>query len=1126
MSNLSNYEKTNLHDHIYNNPDTYVGGSDEIDEVLPIFMNNTIITTKITYVPAIYKLFDEILVNCRDQYIRLSNDKNKNIHPVTKIKINFEEETQMWTIYNDGNGIDIADHPTEKDKNGNPINIVKLIFGELLTSKNYKEKGKIVGGKNGYGAKLTNIFSKLFIVETIDHKRGLKYIQEWSNNMKDVKPAKITKIKQKPYTKISWIVDFQRFGIQSYNKDMYNLMVRRIYDIAGITSPKVKIYLNNELIKQNSFLQYSKLYVEQKPILYESLSDRWEIAVCISDNDKFEQISFVNGIFTPKGGKHVDIVSKLIIDKISTVIKRKHKQTVPDHYIKNNLQLFMNTIIEDPSFDSQAKERLITTKSKFGSIPEISDKLIKKIISDTSIIDKVLSFSEFKQKKIASKSNGSKTIRIKNIPKLDDANLAGTKHSLSCTLILTEGDSAKTMAISGLKKIGRDNYGIYPLRGKTLNVKDISIQQVLKNNEINDLIKIIGLEINKEYTKDSLNKLRYGQILIMTDQDHDGSHIKGLLLCLFHTLWPSLLTVGFLSSMITPIIKVSHGNQSVSFYNISNYEEWKSLHNDKKWKIKYYKGLGTSTAKEALEYFETKKIMKYNYNETTNQSIDLAFKKDQSDCRKEWLYNYNPTIILHPDQTDVPISEFINKELIHFSNSDTLRSIGSLVDGLKPSQRKILYCCFKRKLYKEIKVAQLSGYVSENSAYHHGEMSLQNTIIGMAQQFIGSNNINILEPNGQFGSRIMGGSDSASPRYIFTELNRIVNSIFPELDFPLLNYLQDDGISVEPRYYIPIIPFVLVNGLLGIGTGFSSYIPKYNPKDIILNVKRKIQKKPYKPIHPWFQGFQGTIHKLNSKSYITKGVYKILSPNKIEITELPIGTWTYNYKCFLDGLLYDKTKEQKSKFYIKDYIDRSDDTNVHFIITLLDKSLTEGIKCISDYIDSIEQAFKLTTTKYTNLTNIHLYNKDNVIQKYNSIFEIFDEHYEVRYELYKTRKQYLLSKLELELKLHQSKLRFIQYVINDTIVVYKHSKSDIIDKLVEYEFLQYDGTQLLPSSTENGHLYNYLLHIQIHQLTIDKVKELKIKIDQIQTEYDTIMNTSIEDMWIQELDSFSNIYNR
>ena len=499
--------------------------------------------------------------------------------------------------------------------------------------------------------------------------------------------------------------------------------------------------------------------------------------------------------------------------------------------------------------------------------------------------------------------------------------------------------------------------------------------------------------------------------MIMTDQDQDGSHIKGLIINIFHTLWPSLLKLNYITSMITPIVKITKGKKQISFYNLYDYEEWKNKTKDyKKWSVKYYKGLGTSTAKEAVEYFSNMVVNSYAWSEITDDNINLAFNKDLADKRKDWLLNYKPEEQLIYNDDDINIDDFINKELIHFSNSDTLRSIGSVCDGHKPSQRKVMWSCFKRKLTSEIRVAQLAGYVSEHSAYHHGEASLQSTIIAMAQKFIGSNNINLLEPNGQFGSRIMGGADSASPRYIHTQLNKLTHIIYPSNDFPLLDYNDDDGIFVEPKYYVPIIPMVLVNGMIGIGTGFSSNIPHYNPLDIIKNIKNKLSGKSMNNLIPWYRGFTGKIIKLNDKKFITKGIYKIISNNSLIITELPIGKWTHNYKEFLDSLI---DNQKTDKFSIKSYENNSTDTTVYFKIIVNDHTKLKNVKYNKKKeTDTIEELFKLYTTKNTSLTNIHLYNCKNIIQKYNNIDDIVDEFYQVRYKLYEDRKEYELQKLK------------------------------------------------------------------------------------------------------------------
>ena len=1130
------YQKKDLHQHIYDTPDTYVGGCDMIEEPLPVFSQETekIQITDVEYIPALYNIFNEILVNARDQVIRLQSKKSKNDIPVTLIKVEIDSETGLVSVLNDGSGIDIASHPTEKNKKGKPLYIPEMIFGHLLTSTNYdKDEKKVVGGKNGYGAKLTNIFSTYFKLETVDHVRQKKYVQEFSENMKESKRPKISDFTRKPYTKISWIADFKRFGLQGYTEAMVQQMIRRTYDIAGITEKSVSVYLNRKKLAIKDFKGYSEMYLTDKPLIYMEIDPRWSIGISLS-SDKFEQISFVNGIMTGKGGKHVDCVTKQLTTMLQAQIKKKTKKEINETYIKNYLKIFLNCMIENPSFDSQTKERLITTPSKFGSKPTIPDKLVKQILDKTDLMERVLSFTEFKLNKETKKTDGQKRSRLRDIPKLDDANWAGTHKSEQCVLILTEGDSAKTMAISGLSVVGRDKYGVFPLRGKVLNVKEASQTQIMNNAEITNLKKILGLEAGKKY-KDT-KSLRYGKVMIMTDQDHDGSHIKGLVMNVFHTMWPSLLELNYLTSMITPIVKVSKGKTEHAFYTLTDYEGWVDSTDDShKYKVKYYKGLGTSSAQEARDYFGTLKMNNYLYTDETNLSMELAFSKTEADRRKEWLYQYDVNVILDHNESEVPIQEFINKELIHFSNSDTFRSIGSLYDGLKPSQRKIMFACLKRNLYKEIKVAQLSGYVSEISAYHHGEVSLQSTIVGLAQNFVGSNNINLLEPNGQFGTRIMGGNDSASARYIHTELSKIVPYLFRKEDMPLLSYNEDDGIQVEPTYYVPILPLVLVNGMNGIGTGFSTSIPKYSVTDIVNNLKNRLQGQGYTPMKPYYRGFKGTIVDIDGKGYLSKGVYQIVNDHTIDITELPIGKWIDDYKKFLDSLLpedskkKEEPKKKKKKLTVVDYVNNSSDTDVHFRVTVPNGFISSLQWSEDPHIDGIEDYFKLTTSKGLSLKNIHLYDENQRITKYHGINEIMDVFYEERYSLYEKRKVYQLKELENTLGILESKVRFIQAVIEETIKIYRQKKEAIVEALVSGEYPRVIEKRLVPPGSEVGKAssgYDYLIKMSLYSFTEEEIAKLQGEHQTLTEEYQELQDKTIEEMWQSELGEVMEVFER
>jgi len=1131
------YKKYELLEHILALPDTYIGSIEpqKINSYIYDESKNKMDVDELTYIPGLLKIFDEVIVNAIDHAMRLKAEEEKgktDIKHVKNLKVTIDKVTGVITILNDGNGIDIRKHGSY----GN-LWVPELIFGELLTSTNYdKGEEKIWGGKNGYGSKLANIFSKEFIIETVDHYSKKIYTQRFSNNMTEKEAPTVKACNKAPYTQITFTPDYERFGIKKLTDDIYKLFHRRVIDACATTHKDVSVYFNGEKLTIKDFEKYCELFLDKKeqPFVYESSGQRWEVVASISSSGSFEYLSFVNGINTIKGGKHVEYITNMITKNLVDMTLAKKKKAVKSQHIKDNLFVFVKALIVNPSFDSQSKETLTTPVAKFGSKCELSDKFFDKLYK-SGIVDKALSITEFYDKKKLVKTDGKKISRI-IVPKLDDANFAGTKQSSECTLILTEGDSAKTMAISGLSVIGRDKYGVFPLRGKILNVKDATMQKISDNNEITAIKKIMGLEQNKKYT--DVSQLRYGSIMIMTDQDHDGSHIKGLIFNIFQSMWHELYEIsGFLTSMLTPIIKATNARKEViEFYNMTDYERWLETSEAKtgNWKIKYYKGLGTSNDQESKEYFKQMKKVTYMYDENADEVIDLAFNKKRADDRKLWLQDYDKDRVLDYSKNNVDYKSFVDKELIHFSNRDLQRSINHICDGLKESTRKILYACFKRKLYtNEIKVAQLSGYVSEVSAYHHGEASLQQAIVGMAQIFVGSNNINLLSPNGQFGSRCQGGQDASSPRYIFTLLSKLTRMIFKEEDNIILNYQDDDGQQIEPEYYIPIIPMILVNGGIGIGTGYSTNIPQYNPSEIIDTCKlicnviksSKITVKKEEDLDmvydtlsvlemdnmiPYYLGFKGTIEKAEKNSYISKGVYRWLDDQTVEITELPIGTWTEDYKDFLETMITSGLNNLK---YIENHYTSK---NVRFVLHFSTsvKAKIEG---------KFETLFKLASSKNLSINNIHLFSNEGAIQRYESTSEIIKEWAETRILKYFERKMYQIKIMEKDAKVLSNKMRFILDVIEGKIQIMNKKLVDIVARLVELKYPPIDtegdddAAEDDEVSSKKVQQYNYLLKLPISQLTYDRKVILEKELAALEDKLKTLRDTNIEDLWLNDL---------
>ena len=966
------------------------------------------------------------------------------------------------------------------------------------------------------------------------------------------------------WTRITWSPDLSKFGMESLDDDICALFTRRAYDMAGCTHHSVKVYLNGKRIATNNFSNYVDLFLGPKlgglPRTFEKVTDRWEVAIAPSD-DGFQQVSFVNSIATTKGGTHIGHVADQVVERVLEHLKKKHKgmeKVLKPNHVKSHMKIFVNCLIENPAFDSQTKEYHTLKPSAFGSKCTFSDKFYKDVLN-CGVLESVLSFAQSKQSKDLKKTDGTKKTRLTGIPKLDDANEAGGKSGYKCTLIITEGDSAKALAVSGLSVIGRDYYGVFPLRGKLLNVRDANHSTIMANKEISELKQILGLQQGKNYDDLAARKaLRYGHLMIMTDQDHDGSHIKGLIINFLHCYWPGLLKSGdFLREFVTPIVKVTRNRSSMPFFTLKEYNDWRDNVGGaaSSYSIKYYKGLGTSTSVEAKQYFSDLPQHELTFEwtgEGNTALIERAFAKSQADQRKEWLRGYDPNVFVDHSSDTISYADFIDKELIHFSNADNVRSIPSMVDGLKPGQRKILFSCFKRGksiIKNEIKVAQLAGYVSEHSAYHHGETSLAGTIVGMAQTFVGSNNIALLYPAGQFGTRLLGGKDAASPRYIFTKLPTLTRLIFHPDDDGLLEYLEDDGQSIEPKFYVPVLPLVLINGADGIGTGWSSNVPNYNPRDVVSNLKKLMEGEAIEAMTPWYRGFNGTIVPADVKntSFTTFGTVAKLDDSTVHISELPIRKWTQDYKdAVLEPMLTGAPAGDKDGAksagapMVDDVREHHTDTTVSFSVRF------SGGAAVLGELESkgtLHKTLKLSSSIST--TNMTLFDERGRIVRHESPEAILRDFYAIRLEFYEKRKLHLCEVLTKEWTKLDNRVRFILAVVDGKLKI-SNVKKDILvatlhkegyatfepaakkkradddddkdddDDAVDVDAKPAGGKAGAP--TAKG--YDYLLGMALWSLTLEKVTQLQGELQAKDAELQALLAKTPKQLWSTDLDAF------
>lgn len=989
--------------HVLLRPDTYVGALALVHDGRWVYdaARRRIAHRPVVFSPVLFKIFDEVLVNAADN--------RRRDRTMTRIDVTLDRgdpctgRPPRLTVRNDGRGIPVQWHSDAK------MYLLQLLFGVLLTGENFDddaEEERFTGGRNGYGSKLANIFSLWFCVDNACPRTKKRYVQTFRDNMGQTDDPVITPWTGKTgYTQISFEPDVARlygradapelFG----SDDMWDLLARRVVDVAG-TTPDVVVTLDGVPVPATDFMSYTRLFdgvaadddpgaevtalalapsapsakakkkrglvtTTQKGLFYARLRNGWEVVLALGHTDKFASVSFVNSVCTERGGPHVQEVVNQVTDACLATLDKKQAQRCKPQHVKRNLCVFLNALIDKPVFHGQVKDRLGTPASAFATHAKLPPAYVKRFCQEGGLVGRVQACLQRADAREMQRHSGvkRKTLRI---PKLDDANDAGGRRAEQCTLILTEGDSAKSLAVAGLSVVGRDRYGVFPLKGKLKNVRGMDPRKAAENQEVKNIVEILGLQYGRVYT--DTKSLRYGHLMIMADQDHDGSHIKGLVINLIACLWPSLLRVrGFLQQFVTPIVKVWRTCRGTRerhlFYTLPDYRQWLTTHNGGAgWEARYYKGLGTSTAEDAREYFGDLPrhvrtfVLRHDGDgdgdddkgggggEEELARLALAFKDNGAADRKAWLLAMDPDVSADYSGDTVSIGSFVDEELIHYSRAHNVRSLPSVVDGLKPSQRKILFGCFKRTLFTTaVKVAQLGGYVSEHAAYHHAEKSLEEAIIKMAQDYVGSNNLPLLTPEGQFGTRLKGGEDHASPRYIFTRLHRVARALFPADDDPLLTYLEDDGSRIEPQYYVPVVPFLLLNGTFGIGTGWSSKVQPYNPFEVIAAVRRRLDHldaheaeddgvagKPPRLV-PWYAGFDGTVTPLFRDGAVPAGQAPthvairgtlaldgddgVPSPARggaatqarLVITELPVGTKTEAYKNFLERLIVTRT---------------------------------------------------------------------------------------------------------------------------------------------------------------------------------------------------------------------------
>lgn len=609
-------------DHILRRSGMYIGSVIQEVSNQYILENGKFVQKNVGYSPGFIKIFDEIVSNAVDESKRKGTLLNT-------IKVDIDRYEGTISVHDNG-GI-----PVEMMK-GTKEYIPTICFSKLRAGSNFDDtENRTWVGTNGIGSCATNIMSTLFEVETADGKN--KFNQYWTDNMKKHSLAKVTKSIQH-YTRITYTPELSRFGMTEIDDDAIKMMEKRVYEIAGC-NPNLNVYFNGKKIQINSFKDYCNMYLQEGEELLYVENDNWQIGLAVSPNGNFSHVSYVNSVYTYDGGTHCDYIMNQIIPTLRERIGKKYKTDILPGQIKNQMFLFVNSIVYNPMFDSQSKTKLITESKNFGTEIKLTDKFINSVYKSeitnaiTDWLDKKKEVDEKKAEREANKS----LAKIK-VEKLVDCKFAGGLKKDKTSLSITEGDSAA----AGFRKFRNPNtQALFPIRGKILNVRDATKEKVRANVEIQGIMSAMGLKFGESpfvYRNGKIfqDNLRIHEVHFMTDMDSDGHDISGLLLNIFAYYWPEIIKEHRVARVETPIMIAKQGKKEVKFYYQNEYEEWCENNDVTKWDIEYYKGLGALEDKDYKDMIQNPHMFYYDLDDFAHEELDIWFGKD-SGKRKEKL---------------------------------------------------------------------------------------------------------------------------------------------------------------------------------------------------------------------------------------------------------------------------------------------------------------------------------------------------------------------------------------------------------------------------------------------------------------------------------------------------------
>lgn len=1095
-------------------------------------------------------IFYEVLDNAADNADR---SWRAGVDP---IRIEVLANRTTISVRNFGLPIPVAQHPQTQQW------VPQMIFGELRTGSNFDDsKSRVTIGQNGFGIKLVSILSgEEFTVDITDATRGLRYVQTWCNNMRIMKPPVITKLTT-PTTisevTVLYKADFKyfsQFGVREYDDEWLGMFARQVADIS--LACKIPCTFNNHTIDNRDIKTYAALmfppeiisksihHVEPTPPgSYVSPLE----AIFLDTPYAAQNLAIVNGRLTPAGGVHVDAAIHALTKPIIEKLKKSDSADAPRLDIRDvrpHISLVMCCRVEKPTLRGQVKDYLLSPTPTIN-LPES----VIKIVNTWELVGRLIATLEDKNWKKVAKKDGQRKNLLAD--KISDANFAGKAGKVPfCIAIVVEGDSAKTNVLNCIDN--RDYNGIFPFRGKMPNVSNLSMERLVKNNEFTAFRQFMGLREGTRTKEEFEKTLRYGTVVMKFDPDDDGIHITSLFMNWMRLRHPLMLTTGRIILERIPIITLQVSGSTLGFFSKSDHNKWITSIGGpsvaSRFKPKYHKGLGTSSPADVEYQIKNRRLVSMICDQDANDEFERWFNENAADLRKahisEWKEKYELEAL-----PSIPITIYLKEEFVKYGKLNLLRAIPNIMDGLKTSQRKILWTLIKsfgtqsKKFAatgecKSIVVERLAARVAEFTCYHHGATSLEGAIFVMGAAYVGSNNMPYLVQDGQFGSRMMGGQDTPAARYPKTKPQRWLGHAYLEEDNELLTMLLDDNGEdlIEPAFLLPPVPMQLINGYNGIASGWSTYGPNFNPLDVIawfesrntreLNemkeTKEAKEQKEKKlpmgkpdalPFMPWWRGFMGKVEVRKINPGKGKKAEKAIIPARYM---LPESIFTQQEMPYLLRIITSGNMQTYSGgvcIITELPIGRWTTPYENYLTSLYEQ------KKIGKPVNKSKPAFvhiELKDVKLTNekelkmkksypLTKMVMLMPDNSVRHFKTIDEILETFYNLRLSYYIKRRALIIKRIEDHIMALKDKLRFHHLVKTGQIVVVDRSVEALKSDLKEHK---------LPEKIAEG---------KLRSIMRDNSEQLKVKIAEAETQLKVTTETTANHLWLKDLASFKEV---